>query len=160
MSKENAAAKRVLSVAIQYLPELCPMSGQRPVVTDDKDRLRVLGGHERFLNDGPAWANDEGIAVPVREGPQTCVVVLEGLRGSTSRQRSLFAQRRDRDQIPLVSLTVPQNDRGHLRLACFRSRYILIGINELRQFSRRSLREVDVVKLRGRRLLLRGLLSN
>ena len=154
MSKEHAAARRILDVAVQYLSELRPMSRQRPVVTDHIDRLCIFGRHERFLYHGPAWANNETVAVPVRERPQTGEVVLDRRWGSTSRQRDLFAKRRDRDQVPLASLSVTQNDRGHLRLACFRGRCFLVSINELRQFSRGSLRDMDVVKLKALSLLL------
>lgn len=60
------------------------MSGQRPVVTDHIDRLSVLRRYKRFLHDGPAWADGEGITVPVREGSQTCEVILDGLRGRSA----------------------------------------------------------------------------
>ncbi len=48
MSKEHTAARRVLLIAIQYLPQLRAMSGERPVVTDHINRLRVLGGDKRL----------------------------------------------------------------------------------------------------------------
>src|SRR5437870_3654251 len=159
MSEQHAAAWRVLSVAIEYSPELWSMSGQGAVVSDYIDRL-ALGHDERFLHDSPTWTDDEGVVVPVTEQSHTLVVIHHGLRRSISRQRGLLAERGDRDQIPLVSVAVPQDDWCHLRLACFGSRRAFVSIDELRQFSRRRLRDVNMVQLERRRLRLGRRLSN
>src|SRR6202165_1538214 len=97
------------------------MSGQGAVVSDYIDGL-ALGHNQRFLHHSPTWTKDESIVVPITERSHTLVVIHQGLRRSIGRQRGLLAERRDHDQVPFVSVTVPQDDWGELRLACFWSR--------------------------------------
>src|SRR6266545_1831698 len=121
MSKQHVAAGGVPSAAIKYLPQLRTMSGQGAVVSDYIDGL-ALGHNQRFLHHSPTWTNDKSIIVPVTERRQALVVILSCLWGSASRQRDLLAKRRDRDQVPFVSIAVTWDDRRDLRLVCCGSR--------------------------------------
>src|SRR5882762_960436 len=126
------------------------MSGQGAVISDYIDGL-ALGHNQRFLHHRPTWTNDKSIVVPITERSHTLVVIHEDLWRSISRQRGLLAERLDGYQVPFVAIAMPQDDWRELRLACFRGRCVLVSIDKLRQFSRRRLRDMDMVQLDRRR---------
>ena len=105
----RAAGRSAGRDRVERLTKLVPVTIGRPVNANDIYSAGIAA--EGLLRLGPRRTGKERVGVPLRIGANLRVLALDVGRDSRADRGCSLTERRQDEQIPVVSLTVPQNDR-------------------------------------------------